>query len=234
MPTETHSHSLSIHDLPAGERPRERLLLNGAKTLSNAELLAIILRTGTAKDNVIHLAERVLAACDGLHGLMQISPAELEAIPGLGAAKISEILALIELAQRLSAQPADANPIITSAEDAAQMVMDMRYLAQEQVRVMLLDHGRRVIHISTIYIGTLNASVVRVAEIFREAISRNSAAIILVHNHPAGDAQPSPEDIELTRALIAAGQLLDIQFLDHLIIGSSGWVSLKTLRLGFQ
>jgi DNA repair protein RadC len=234
MAAETPSNNLSIHDLPDSERPRERMLTKGAQALTNAELLAIVLRTGTAKENVIHLAERILATCKGLAGLAEASPAQLEAIPGLGQTKVTQILAVVELGRRLSVHPTEIQPVINSAEDAARLMADMGQLPQEHVRILLLDNARRVISTPTIYIGTLNASVLRVSEIFREAISRNSPAIILVHNHPHGDAAPSPEDIELTHNLVAAGQLLDIQVLDHLIIGSRSWVSLKNLGLGFR
>ncbi len=234
MPIDTPKTKISIQDMPDSERPRERLLLNGAKSLTNAELLAIILRSGTAKENVIHLAERILVLCDGLTGLAQAAPAQLEQIAGLGPTKITQILATVELARRLMVQPENNKPVINSAEDAARLVADMNQLPQEHVRIILLDNSRRVISIPTVYIGTLNASVLRVSEIFREAISRNSPAVILVHNHPAGDAAPSPEDIELTHTLISAGQLLDIQLLDHLIVGSHGWVSLKNMGLAFR
>lgn len=234
MPTEIPKTNLTIHDLPDSERPRERLLLNGAHSLTNAELLAIILRSGTPQENVIHLAERILAACGGLAGLTQVAPTQLEQIPGLGPTKISQVMATVELGRRLMIQPEQTQPAVNSAEDAARLVTDMSRLAQEHVRVILLDNSRHVISIPTIYIGTLNASVLRVSEIFREAISHNSPAVILVHNHPAGEAVPSPEDIEVTHTLISAGHLLDIQLLDHLIIGSHGWVSLKNMGLAFR
>jgi DNA repair protein RadC len=228
------NESISIHDMPDKERPRERLMQYGASALSNAELLAIILRTGTAQENVLHLAERILARYQGLQGLAQTSPDELQDVPGLGAAKATQILAALEIGKRSITHRGNERPIIQTAADAARLVMDMGTLRQEQVHVILLDSGQRVIAIPTVYTGTLNTSVLRVSEIFREAITRNSPAVILVHNHPSGDPSPSPEDIELTRTLIAAGNLLDIQVFDHLIIGQSRWVSLKEMRLGFR
>jgi DNA repair protein RadC len=220
--------------MPDNERPRERLIQHGANALSTAELLAVILRTGTTGENVLHLAERLLARYQGLHGLAQTSPEELQQIPGLGAAKATQILAALEIGKRLVAYNGDERPLIHTAADAARLVADMGSLRQEQVRVILLDTARRVMAIPTVYIGTLNTSVLRVAEIFREAITRNSPAIILTHNHPSGDPSPSPEDIELTRTLVAAGNLLDIQLLDHLIIGQPRWASLKEMGLAFQ
>jgi DNA repair protein RadC len=228
------SESISIHDMPDNERPRERLMHYGASALSNAELLAIILRTGTAQENVLHLAERILARYEGLQGLAQASPNELQDITGLGMAKATQIMAALEIGKRSITHSGNERPVIHAAADAARLVMDMGTLRQEQVRVILLDSGQRVIAIPTVYTGTINTSVLRVSEIFREAITRNSPAIILVHNHPSGDPSPSPEDIELTRTLIAAGNLLDIQVFDHLIIGQPGWVSLKEMRLGFR
>ncbi len=231
MPPKTN---LPLRDMPQSERPRERLMHYGAKNLSNAELLAIILRTGSAQENVVHLADRVLARFEGLAGLAQASYAQLDEIPGLGEAKIMQILALIELAQRINSRPVEYRPLISAAADAAALVMDMAYLPQEHIRIILLDASRRVIAIPTVYIGTLQTSILRVAELFREAITRNSPAFILVHNHPSGDPSPSPEDIELTRTIIAAGELLDIQVIDHLIIGQQEWRSLKTMGLAFS
>jgi DNA repair protein RadC len=234
MPTNRQTEKISIHHLPDSERPRERLIQHGASALSNAELLAIILRTGTASENVLHLAERLLARYQGLTGLAQTSPDELQQVPGLGLAKATQILAALEIGRRALAYIGDERPIIRNASDAARLVLDMGSLQQEQVRAILLDSARRVISIPTIYVGTLNTTVLRVSEIFREAITRNSPALLLVHNHPSGDPSPSPEDVELTRTLIAAGKLLDIQVLDHIIIGRPGWKSLKEIGLGFR
>jgi DNA repair protein RadC len=225
---------LSMSDIPIEERPRERLLQHGAKHVSNAELLAIILRTGTTNENALHLAERILAQNDGLAGLARISQAELEQITGLGPAKVSQILATMELARRLATLPITEQPFIHTAADAARLVMDMGYLQQEHFRVILLDTTRRVMSIPTIYIGTLNATVLRVAEVFREAITRNAPNIILVHNHPGGDPSPSPEDVEISRTILQAGTLLDIVVLDHIIISQNNWQSLKNLGIIFK
>lgn len=226
--------NLSMHDFPDGERPRERLLAHGATALSNTELLAILLRTGTPQENVLRLAERILAHYGGLHGLAQTTAAELLSIHGLGDAKIAQIMAALEIGKRLATSQPNERPLVNKAEDAARLVLDMAHLQQEHVRVILLDTARRVIAIPTVYIGTLNASVLRVSEIYREAITRNSPAIILAHNHPSGDPTPSPEDVELTRSLIAAGKLLDITLLDHIIIGQRGWTSFKESGLAFR
>jgi DNA repair protein RadC len=227
-------NTISIHDMPQSERPRERLMTLGAASLSSAELLAIILRTGTTQENILRLCERILANFDGLQGLGQASVAELQQIHGLGEAKTAQIVAVLEIGKRLMAYTTNERPMINSADDAAQLLMDMGHFQQEHVRVMLLDMNRRVIATPTVYIGTLNASVLRVSELFREAVTRNSPAILLAHNHPSGDPSPSPEDIEITRTLIAAGKLLDIVLIDHLIIGDQKWRSLKQMGLGFK
>ncbi len=223
----------SLNALPAHERPRERLLTYGASVLSNAELIAILLRTGTAGENVLQVAENVLTAAGGLAGLMQVTQADLVQVSGLGTAKITQIMAVIELAKRIMVMPSSEMPIIDKAEDAAKLLRDMQFLTQEHVRILLLDSTRRVISSPTVYIGTLNSSVLRVSEIFREAIMRNSPAVILAHNHPSGDPTPSPEDLELTHVLISAGKLLDIQLIDHLIMGKNNWVSMKALGIPF-
>jgi DNA repair protein RadC len=223
----------SMRDIPNEERPRERLLAQGAAALSTAELLAIIIGTGTSQENVLRLSERLLAHYGGLHNLAQASPTDLRQIKGIGSAKITQIVAAFEIGRRLMTRSPEERPLISSAADAAQLVLDMRDLTQEHVRLLLLDSSRRVVAIPTVYIGTLNASVLRISEIFRDAITRNCPAFILAHNHPSGDPNPSPEDVELTRAIVSAGHLLDITLLDHIIIGHRGWVSLKDLKLGF-
>lgn len=224
---------VNMQSIPDEDRPRERLFAHGAAALSNAELLAIILRTGSAQENVVRLAERILAQNDGLQGLTKATPAELVAIKGLGEAKVAQIIAVLELSRRITVYRNSDRPTIRTSADAAQLMSDMANLPQEHVRVVLLDSNRRVIATPTVYIGTVNASVLRVSEVFREAIARNSPAIILTHNHPSGDPAPSPEDVEFTRVLSAAGKLLDIQVLDHLIIAQQGWTSLKDLGLGY-
>lgn len=223
----------TINDMPAAERPRERLLKHGANHLSTAELLAILLRTGTEAENVIRMAERILAHFGGLHGLAKAHPAQLLNVHGLGAAKVAQVIAAVEIGNRLAATKPDERVPIRSAADAAHLVMDMRYLPQEHVRLLLLDTNSRVIAMPTVYIGTLNTSVLRISELFREAITRNSPAMILVHNHPDGGPNPSPEDIELTRTINSAGALLDIQLIDHIIIGDADWRSLREMGLGF-
>ncbi len=225
--------SPTIGDLPESERPGERLLHGGPDNLSSAELLAVILRTGSQRENGIRLAERVLSRLGGLQGLLSAAPRQLESIHGLGASKRAQILALAELVRRASNLPAPEQPVIRQSADAARLVMDMATLAQEHVRVLLLDARRRCTGIHTVYIGTVSATAVRAAEIYREAVTRNAPALIVAHNHPTGDPSPSPEDVALTRSLAAAGRVLDIQLIDHLIIGRGEYRSLRELKLGF-
>jgi DNA repair protein RadC len=191
---------------------------------TTTELVALLL------GGELHDAEMLLSRCDGLRGLAQASPADLN---DLSESERARILAAMELAKRLMGYIPGERRVVRKAEDAAQLMADMSLLRQEHVRAILLDMNRQVIAVPTLYIGTLNASVLRVSEIFREAILRNSPAMILAHNHPAGDHSPSPEDVELTRTLIAAGKLLDISLLDHLIIGQNGWSSIKEMSLAF-
>lgn len=232
-PNDNAPEYLTLNKLPDSERPRERLLAHGPKVLSNIELLAIVLRTGTARENVLRLAERILAHYGGIHGLASASPSELEQFNGLGLAKITQIAAALELGRRAATTNPEERPQVQKAADAAALVADMCDLQQEHVRVILLDSQRRVVTISTVYIGTLNASVLRAAEIYREAVTRNCPALILAHNHPSGNPAPSPEDMQITQSLLAAGKLLDIQLLDHIIIGQHKWTSLKEMGLVF-
>jgi DNA repair protein RadC len=224
-----------IRDLPAGERPRERLAHAGEGALSTTELLAIILRTGVGGESVLDMARRLLARYGGLPGLARASFAELQAEKGLGRAKTAQLKAALELGRRmLLASPAEDRFVVRSPADVAQLLMaEMAHLEQEHFRVLYLDTRNRLLDIETVYVGSLNASHIRVGEVFRDAVKRNCAAIIVAHNHPSGDPTPSPEDVEVTRQLVAAGNLLDIEVLDHLIIGQQRFVSLRERGLGF-
>jgi DNA repair protein RadC len=225
----------TIREMPVGERPRERLEHYGAAALSNAELLAIILRGGVKGQSVLNLAQALLAKHGGLMGLARASFPELCAEHGIGPAKTTQIKAALELGRRLLIESPDARPQITSPADAANLIqLEMSVLEKEEVRVLVLDTRNRVLDIPTVYVGSLNTSVVRVGELFRDAIKQNAAAVIVVHNHPSGDPTPSPEDVRLTEMLVEAGKLLDVEVLDHLIIGQGRFVSLKERGLGFR
>ncbi len=225
----------TIHELPKNERPRERLIHHGARALSTSELLAILLRTGVPGENVIEQATRLLIEFGGLSGLARASLAEVSRIKGMGEAKYTQIMAAIELGRRLLIESPEDRPQIRSPADAANLVMaEMDLLDQEHLRLFLLDTKNRVLKIPTVYIGNLNSSVIRVGELMRYALRENCAAIIVAHNHPSGDPTPSPEDVRVTERIVEAGHLLDIEVLDHLIIGRGRFVSLKERRLGFK
>jgi DNA repair protein RadC len=223
-----------IRDLPTGERPRERLIRAGEGALSTSELLAIILRTGTGGESVLDMASRLLSCYGGLAGLARASFAELEAERGMGEAKTSQLKAALELGRRMLLSSPEDRFLVRSPSDVAQLLMsEMAHLQQEHFQVLYLDTRNRLLGSETVYVGSLNASHIRVAEVFRDAVKRNCAAIIVAHNHPSGDPTPSPEDVEVTRQLVAAGNLLDIEVLDHLIIGQQRFVSLRERGLGF-
>ena len=206
----------------------------GAAALSVAELLAIILRTGTKDENVIRLAQRLLAERNGLAGLARLSFSELVEIRGLGPAKAAQLKAAFELGRRLQIAAPHERPMVKSPADAANLLMiEMGLLDQEHLRTIMLDSKNQVLKVHTVYIGSLNTAVVRVGELFREAIRLNAAALIVAHNHPSGDPTPSAEDVQVTRQIVDAGKLLSIDVLDHLVIGQQRWVSLKERGLGF-
>jgi len=224
-----------IRDLPVDLRPRERMIYAGAGALSTAELLAIILRMGGRGENVIRMAERLLSQFGGLAGLAQASHDELCQVHGIGEAKATQIKAALELGRRLLATAPHERPQVRSPADVANLLMlEMSLLEQEHLRAVLLDTKNVVIRVINVYAGNLNTAVVRVGEVFREAIRANCASIIVVHNHPSGDPTPSPEDVRVTEQLVEAGRLLDIDVLDHLVIGRNRYVSLKERGLGFR
>ena len=224
-----------IRDLPVDERPRERLVHAGEGALSMAELLAIILGTGVGGESALALATRLISRYGGLPGLARASFTELRAEKGLGPAKTAQLKAALELGRRMLLAAPEDRFVVRSPADVAQLLMaEMGHLEQEHFRVLYLDTRNRLLDSETVYVGSLNASHIRVSEVFREAVKRNCASIIVVHNHPSGDPTPSPEDVEVTRQLVAAGNLLDIEVLDHLIIGQQRFVSLRERGLGFE
>lgn len=223
-----------ISDLHESDRPRERLAALGPQALTNAELLAILLRVGVQGENAVEVGQRLLKKFSGLGGLHRAPFKELMDQHGMGEAKASQIKAAIELGRRLTLESPEEKPTINSPADAAALVQyDMSALEQEHLRVMLLDRRNRVLEIVEVYKGSVNSSQVRVGELFKEAVRTNASAIIVVHNHPSGDPTPSPDDVAVTRAIVQAGKLLDVDVLDHLVIGQGKWVSLKERGLGF-
>mgnify|MGYP001944525627 FL=1 len=217
-----------IKHVPKEDRPRERLIARGASHLSNQELIAILLGSGTKEESVMELSRRLLMHFEGLKLLGNATIEELTAIKGIGPAKGVMILAATEFGKRLNQfQPSEAY-IIRSPKDGADYVMEeMRLLNQEHFVVLFLSTKNQIIHKQTIFVGSLNASIVHPREIFREAVKRSAASIICVHNHPSGDPSPSQEDIHVTRRIVEAGKVVGIDLLDHLIIGNNTFVSLK-------
>lgn len=225
----------TIKELPDSLRPRERMIYAGAGALSSAELLAIILRTGGQGENVIRMAERLLIRFGGVTGLAQASHEELCLEHGVGPAKAVQIKAALELGRRLlAASPMDRPQVRTPGDVANLLMLEMGLLEQEHLRTVLLDTKNYVIKVFTVYTGSLNTAVVRVGELFREAVRTNCASLVMVHNHPSGDPTPSPEDVRVTEMVVEAGHLLDIDVLDHVIIGRNRFISLKERGLGFR
>ncbi len=224
-----------IRDMAEHDRPRERLIQIGAEVLSTAELLAIVLRTGAQGESVLRMAERLLIQFDHLPGLARATITELTTAKGVGEAKAAEIKAALEIGRRLVASAPEERPRVASPDDAFHLLKsEMMFLEQEHLRLILLDTRNRVLRTPTIYVGSLNTSVIRVGELFRAAIRENAAAFIVAHNHPSGDPSPSPEDINVTRQIVQAGKLLDVDVLDHIVIGRNRFVSLKQRGLGFE
>jgi DNA repair protein RadC len=228
QPAEYHP---KVRDLPAGERPVNRLREVGPTSISTTELLACLLQTPDA----LHQAQKLLVQFGGLPGLVNAANAEIVQIKGIGPAQAARIKAALEFGCRLMLTAPEDRYVIRSPGDIAQLLMaEMSNLEQEHFKVLLLDTRNRMIDDVTLYIGSLNASHIRVGEVYRDAIRQNAAAIIVVHNHPSGDPTPSPEDVEVTRQIAAAGSQLDIELLDHVIIARQRFVSLRERGLGFS
>ena len=227
-------YRLMLKELAPDERPRERLMLRGPASLSDGDLIAILLNTGLVGETVTDVAQRLLAQHGGLRGLRNLEVVELTRIRGLGEAKAVRLKAALELGRRLAILSPEERPQIGAPEDVVNLVaIEMAALEQEQLRVVLLDTKHRVIVHKTVYQGSVNQAQVRVAEVFRDAVRHNAVALVAVHNHPSGDPTPSAADVTLTAEIARAGRLLDVELLDHLIIGQGRWTSLRRLNLGF-
>ncbi|WP_458123832.1 RadC family protein [Paenibacillus sp. Z3-2] len=217
-----------MRDIPQEERPRERMMEYGAGALSHAELLAILLRTGTRQESAVHMAQRILAEAGGIRSLMDLSLEELTAMKGIGNAKAVQLKAGIELGHRIAKSRRIQSTSIRTPRDAADILMEqLRYLQKEHFVCLFLNSKNHIIAQETLSMGSLNASIVHPREVFRAAIKCSSASIVCAHNHPSGDPTPSPEDIQITKRLIEAGAIVGIDVLDHIIIGDGTYVSLK-------
>ncbi|HSP55389.1 MAG TPA: DNA repair protein RadC [Dehalococcoidia bacterium] len=223
-----------IRDMPADERPRERLRDRGPESLNNAELLAILLRTGGNGENVLSLAQRVMARVESVASLGRVTLADLCAIKGIGEAKAAQILAGIELGRRIVSALPETRSVIRCSDDVDRLLRaEMVDQEQEHLKVVLLNTRQQVMGVRTAYIGSVHSAVVRVSELLRAAVRENCPNIILVHNHPSGDPSPSPDDVAMTKHVVEAGKMLNIDVLDHVVVARGGYVSLKERGLGF-
>ncbi|MEY9868548.1 DNA repair protein RadC [Peribacillus sp. B2I2] len=222
------SEKMLIRDYPKEERPRERFLQDGPQSLSNQELLALLLRTGSREESVLQLSGRLINSFKGLRLLKEASVEELTVMKGIGEAKAIQILASVELGRRINKLNDQDRYVIRSPEDGANYCMEeMRFLSQEHFVCLYLNTKNQVLQKTTVFIGSLNASIVHPREVFKEAFRRSAASIICLHNHPSGDPSPSREDIEVTKRLVECGKIIGIEVLDHIIIGEHKYVSLK-------
>lgn len=220
--------NLKVSDVPKNERPQEKLLRYGAEVLTNHELLALILRHGTAEEGVLTMSMRILEEVKGLNGLLDTSPKELMKLKGIKEAKAAQILALCELFKRFRTFKAGDETKISDPKQAASLVMgEICELTQEVLLVILLNTKNYVIGVKEVFKGSLNSSIVHPREIYKEAIKKSAASIIICHNHPSGDPTPSREDINITLRIKECGKIIGIDLLDHLIIGGRNFISLK-------
>ena len=216
-----------IKEWPASERPREKALRLGVRSLSDAELIAVLLRTGRTGTSAVDLGRTLLGEGRSLRAVAQMTPHELMRLPGIGRAKAVEVLAAFELARRAGDGAGEERRVVRGPADAAALLQAaMRDLKQEEFHVVLLDARNAVVHTERISTGTLNASLVHAREVYKPAIDRRAAAVIVAHNHPSGNPEPSREDVEVTRGLAEAGRILGIPLHDHLIIAGDSYTSL--------
>lgn len=225
-------YRIKIKELPADMRPREKMFSEGPEALSNAELLAVLLRTGARTISAIDLATVLLARTGGLLGLAEASSDELCSVRGVGQAKVAQLKAAVELGKRLACEVAGPKKIITRPADVYHLLKErMRYYDREYFKAVFLNTKHHVLTIETVSIGNLNSSLVHPRELFKSSIRKSAAALILAHNHPSGDPSPSREDIEITKRLAEAGKIIGIEVLDHIIIGEQDFVSLKEMGI---
>lgn len=224
-----------LRELAPEDRPRERLGLRGPAGLTSAELIALLWGSGTAGRSALDLAADALGAHGSLTALAAASPVELEALPGIGAARAAQLVAAFELGRRLLADwPAGRVSIRSPRDLADRLVLQMGHLDREELRVVVLNTRNQVLSVRTVYQGNVSTALVRVGELFHDAVRQHAAGTILVHNHPSGDPTPSPDDLHLTAEAVAAGRLLDIAVLDHIVIGHDAYVSLRDRGVAFD
>ncbi|MBX3029961.1 MAG: DNA repair protein RadC [Chloroflexi bacterium] len=225
----------SLRELPVSERPRERLERRGLAGLSAPELMALVWGSGTRGVSAQTMAEEALVHLDGLVGVATAAPAELQGVRGVGPARAAQLAAAFELGRRAVTDWPTGRWAIRAPRDLAdRLVPEMGRLDREELRVVLLSTRNTVMAVERLYQGNVSATLVRVGELFRDAVRRHAAGIIVVHNHPSGDPTPSPDDLHLTAEAVAAGRLLDVPVLDHLVIGHDAFVSLRDRGITFD
>lgn len=226
---------LKLKELPYEMQPEPRLRYCGATALTTAELIGLIIQTGSKQENAIEVGMQLLSSFGGVAGIAQASVEQLLAIPGITETKAVQIKAAIEIGKRVLAASMGERPQVRNPTDVCNLLMlEMGLLEREELRVVLLDTKNFILRITTVYSGNTNSAVVRIKEVFTEAIRINAASVIIVHNHPSGDPSPSPEDVRVQEMISEAGKLLDIEVLDHLIIGRNRFFSMKERGLGFK
>ena len=220
---------MNIRKLPEEERPREKLLRTGKENLSTAEILAILLRSGTKEKSALELASELMTvSAEGIGFLAECRPEELAKIRGIGLAKACEILAAVELGRRIASRPSAKRTSITSAQDIAQIFMErMRYYKKEHFVSLMLNAKGEIIEEAKISVGDLCSSTTQPREEFVDAVRRSAGSVVFLHNHPSGDPEPSQTDVETTLRLMEAGNILGIPVLDHIVIGDGCYVSMK-------
>ena len=225
----------AVRELPIAERPRERLCSYGAAALSASELLAVLWGSGGVAGSSIEMAEGVLGRHGTLGELARVDLLELTGIRGVGTARAAQLLAAFEIGRRSLNGPSGARWTIRAPRDICDRLLpEMGQLEREELRVLLLNAKNVVLRQVTVYQGNVSAALVRVAELFRDAVRIHASGVIVVHNHPSGDPEPSPDDLHLTAEAIAAGRLLDISLLDHVILAADSYVSLRDRGVAFD
>ncbi len=221
--------NINILDFPYEERPIEKLLLFGAENLTNTELLAIILGSGTRGENVLSLSQKVISKLDGINNIVDINYNDITSIKGIKKVKASQIMALGELFKRFNTLRANIKRSkISCSTDVVKLLMaEMGTLSQEILKLLVLNTKSEIVKVKDVFKGTLNSSIVHPREIFKEAIKNSGASIIICHNHPSGDPSPSREDINITQKIKESGKIIGIELLDHIIIGEHKYISLK-------
>jgi len=220
--------SFTVHDLPKPERPRERLQKFGAEALSAQELLALVIGRGIPKKSVMNIAQELLVKFGNVKAISQATIEELSQIKGIGLAKAAQIKACFELGRREELEPEFKNYDVKDPESVVKAIRaSIKDKAKEHFKLILLNPRNKIIGISTISIGTLNASLVHPREVFKDAIMHSAASVVLAHNHPSGDPEPSEDDITITKRLTEAGKILGVEVIDHIIVGKNGFFSFK-------